>query len=81
MTEIRPGVWHIRVYAGRNANGSPIEKCRTFKGGKRAAERGLAKLLTQVGDGKVPIESVTVSGLVERWLEHGETLGRNHRPL
>ena len=77
LTEIRPGVWHLRVYAGRNTNGSPIQKRRTFKGGKRAAERALAKFVTQVGDGKVPIESVTVSGLVDRWLEHCETLGRS----
>ncbi len=29
-TEIRPGVWRLRVYAGRRASGTPIQISKTF---------------------------------------------------
>ncbi|MGH9093358.1 MAG: hypothetical protein ACRDZR_18555 [Acidimicrobiales bacterium] len=28
-TEVRPGVWRLRVFAGRLANGTPIQKTKT----------------------------------------------------
>jgi len=58
--EIRPGVWRLRVYAGRRANGTPIQISRTLvspeaaKGrtrpgdGTRLADRELAKMVAKV---------------------------------
>ena len=48
MSEVRPGVWRLRVYAGRRPNGTPIQITKTVKAaearpgaGKRLAERAL----------------------------------------
>jgi hypothetical protein len=29
MAEVRPGVWRLRVYAGRRANGTPVQIRKT----------------------------------------------------
>ena len=51
MTEVRPGVWRLRVYAGRRANGTPVQIRRTVEAeearpgaGNRLAERELAAM-------------------------------------
>ena len=40
----KPNVWEIRLYLGRDENGKVIHKYATFVGGKREAERELARL-------------------------------------
>jgi hypothetical protein len=32
-------VWEVRVFAGRDASGKPVQISRTVKGGKKDAER------------------------------------------
>lgn len=61
--------WRIRVYAGRE-NGKVRWVSRTVHGTKRQAQRALAKLMTEVGDGLVTAQRhpTTVSELLERWL-------------
>jgi integrase len=88
-TELRPGVWRLRVYAGRRPNGTPIQVSTTFispdaaKGiarpgaGKRLADRELAKLVTKVAAGDAVATSTTVSVLLDRWLAHCDSLGRS----
>jgi integrase len=79
MTEVRPGVWRLRVYAGRRANGTPVQIRRTVEAkearlgaGKRLAERELATMVAKVSKGNVTTSSETVGELVEAWLDHIE---------
>ena len=84
MTEVRPGVWHLRVYAGRRANGSPIQIRKTVEAkdprpgaGRRLAERELAAMVAKVSSGNVSTGSETVEELLNAWLEH---IGPNRSP-
>jgi hypothetical protein len=43
------GVWELRVYGGRDERGRVRHQSRTFRGGKREAERALTRL---VADGE-----------------------------
>ena len=75
--ELRPGVWRIRVYAGRRPNGSPMFRSKTVKGGVRAADRELAKLIAEGPKSRTSVDATgTVEELLERWLEHSEAIGR-----
>jgi len=92
-TEIRPGVWRLRVYAGRRPNGTPIQVAKTFtspdaaKGkakrgaGTRLADRELAKMVAAVAKGGVPTGTETLGQLLDRWLAHCETIGRSPTTL
>ena len=40
----KPNVWEIRLYLGRDENGKVVHKYATYVGGKREAERELARL-------------------------------------
>lgn len=65
--ETRPGVWELRVHVGRDpVTGRRRDVSRTFRGGKRDAERALAKL---VGEHEHTGGSdVTVGRLFDDWL-------------
>jgi len=88
-TEVRPGVWRLRVYAGRRPNGTPIQIRKTLvtpeaeKGtarpgdGTRLADRELAKMVADVAAGRLVVHTTTVEQLLERWLTHLESLGRS----
>ncbi|MHB8221144.1 MAG: tyrosine-type recombinase/integrase [Acidimicrobiales bacterium] len=88
-TEVRPGVWRLRVYAGRRANGTPIQIRKTLvtpeaeKGtarpgdGVRLADRELAKMVAEVSVGHNGGGATTVGQLLDRWLDHSEALGRS----
>jgi integrase len=82
--EIRPGVWRLRVYAGRRPNGTPIQVSRIVRApeprsgaGARMAERELAKLVSQVARGAVRTGNETMSVLLDRWLAHCQMQGRS----
>jgi len=84
MTEVRPGVWHLRVYVGRRPNGSPIQIRKTVEAkdprpgaGKRLAERELAAMVAKVASGNVSTGSETVEELLNAWLDH---IGPNRSP-
>jgi integrase len=77
MTEVRPGVWRLRVYAGRRANGTPIQIRKTVEAkdarpgaGKRLAERELASMVAKVANGNFSTGSETVEDLLNAWLDH-----------
>ncbi len=87
-TEIRPGVWKLRVYIGlRGANGSPKQVTRTVRvpPGTRDktafAERQLAKLVNEVSTGNISSGRETVGELLDIWLTHCEASGRSPTTL
>jgi len=79
-TEVRPGVWRLRVYAGRRPNGTPIQIRKTLvtpeaeKGtakpgdGIRLADRELAKMVTDVAAGRLGRRDTTLGDLIDQWL-------------
>jgi integrase len=84
MREVRPGVWRLRVYAGRGPNGSPIQITRTVVGdegragsGIRKARTELAKLKSSVAKGTAYTGNETVGDLLDRWLAHCESKGHS----
>jgi integrase len=84
MKEIRPGVWRLRVYAGRRANGSPIQITKTVTGpeakwgsGIRLAGVELAKMRTKAASGTALTGMETVGDLLDRWLDHCDSIGRS----
>jgi integrase len=79
ITEIRPGVWRLKVYTGRHPNGSPIQQTKTVDSGQnkagagiRLAEAELAKMKTDVARGNSTNGSETFGELVGLWLDQGE---------
>ncbi|MGA2305179.1 MAG: hypothetical protein ABSH29_13390, partial [Acidimicrobiales bacterium] len=78
-TETSPGVWRLRVYAGRRASGSPIQLTKTVRGpdskpgsGTRLADRELANMVAQVSKGNMATGTETVGDLIAEWLNHIE---------
>jgi integrase len=66
--------WELRVHAGRDdATGRKLYVTRTVRGGKREADRALARLVTEVEQGSVLAHSGTVAELCERWFEASRT--------
>ena len=87
-TEISPGVWRLRVYVGRNAKGSPVQRSRTIRAperkpgaGTRLADRELAKMIAEASKGSTATGTETVGQLLDRFLEHAESLGRSPTTL
>ncbi len=84
-TEIRPGVWRLRVYAGRrNANGGPVQVSKIVRGpdtkpgsGTRLADRELAKMVAEVSKGGTATGTETVGDLLTEWLDHCDSLNRS----
>jgi len=70
LTEVRPGVWRVRVYVGRDGNGRPVQVSRSVHGGKRDAQTALAKLVTEVHTGLAMRTNATIARLLDRWLDH-----------
>ena len=50
----KPNVWELRLYLGRDENGKVIHKYATFVGGKREAERELARLSFELESVPIP---------------------------
>jgi integrase len=66
------GSWELRVFAGRDPlTARPQYVTKTFRGGKRAAERELAAMVSG-REASAPTASMTVSEALERWFEHAE---------
>lgn len=66
----RGDAWQLRVYLGRDpVTGKQILETRTVRGGKRDAQRELAKLIAQAERGRSVGSDATVADLVSRWIE------------
>jgi integrase len=65
------GSWRIKAYLGRDeSTGRKRYAERTVKGTKREAQKALAKLVTEVTEGRYASPgTTTVNELLERWLE------------
>ena len=67
----RGSSWELRVYLGRDAvTGRKRSISRTFKGGKRDAQRALAALVAEADRGALARTTATVGELLEEWLAH-----------
>jgi integrase len=83
-TEVAPGVWRLRVYAGRRASGTPIQITKTVHAGDgrpgsgaRTADRALAKMVAELDSGNRATGAMTVNQLLDQWLEHCAAVGRS----
>lgn len=66
--------WELTVDLGRDDNGKRQRKFVHVKGTKKEADQKLRQLLTQLDKGKrVDTVTITVSGLLEQWLEEVST--------
>ncbi len=72
--------WELRVFIGRDDQGRPKQRSILFRGGKRAAEREMARLVTEqeCSPAAVPQEkartwgsSTTINQAIEGWKENG----------
>ncbi len=68
--EVRPGVWELRAYVGKDATGTDRQKSKTFHGGARAADKALRDLVAEVEAGKYqPVtDAGTVADTLTRWM-------------
>jgi hypothetical protein len=89
-TEIAPGVWRLRVYAGRHENDTPIQLSKTVRApgsspkmgaGTRLADRELAQLIAKVDGGRVGSGSKTLGELLDQWIAHCAAIGRSPTTL
>lgn len=73
-TEVRRGVWRLRVVTGYDPKtGNPQQKSRTIYGAtKKTADDALAAFLTEVRTGTTITSTDTLNALLDRWLEHVE---------
>lgn len=83
-TEVRPGVWRLRVFVGRRPNGSPIQVTKTVDvgdgkpgSGSRMADRELAKMVAAAHAGNLSGGVDTVDSMLDSWLRHCESIGRS----
>jgi integrase len=70
MTERRPGIWRLRVHAGRR-DGRPHYAHRTVTGNKRAAQVALAAFVSEICGGPAGLTHdgrVTVEAFAKTWL-------------
>lgn len=58
------GVWEVRVFAGRDAQGKPVQVSRTVRGGKKDAERVASELELKPSR---PDARRTVAELLDEW--------------
>ena len=80
MRERQPNVWELRVFLGRDANDKVRHGYQTFRGGKRAAERELSRLVAAAEDEPVPPPVVeaprwnvrtTINDAIQGWKDNG----------
>ncbi len=78
-----PGSWELIVSAGVDPRTGGYKRViRTIKTtSKREAKAALAKLETEVAQGLVSAEDITLADLLDRWIEHIDGLGRSPMTL
>ncbi|HUZ10734.1 MAG TPA: site-specific integrase [Acidimicrobiales bacterium] len=84
IRERSPGHYELRAYnpATKRQVTRTFTASRNEKGsGIREARRELARLVTEVADGKFGGEKATLGYLLDEWLEHGESRGRSPATL
>lgn len=80
VTEVRPGVWRVRVFAGVDPiTRTPRQVERTVRGGRRQAEAKQRQLADEVAAGIYGEKrgtSRTVGDLLRAWPDHLERVGK-----
>jgi len=80
IRERQPNVWELRVFLGRDVSGKVRHGYQTFRGGKRAAERELSRLVAAAEDEPVPppvvetprwSDRTTVNEAIQGWKDNG----------
>jgi integrase len=69
IRERKRGVWEVRVFVGRGADGKPVQRSFTVRGGKKDAEAFAAEKERRTGRG---IERRTVIDVLDAWRETKE---------
>jgi hypothetical protein len=63
--------WQLRVLVGRDEiTGRKTYVSKTFRGGRREAERALARLVAEVEAGSTTAAAGTVAELCNKWFEY-----------
>jgi integrase len=75
LSERAPGVWRLRIRT-TDAADQPVQRQRTVKGDRKAAERALRKFLNEADDGTTADGAQTVGQCLDGWLAHIELRGR-----
>ncbi len=73
-------MWELRVYLGRDATGKVHHRHARFHGGKRQAERELARLVAEDGDGDVVLDwgpETTINDAVLGWQRNSLRMTRH----
>lgn len=82
MRERKPDHWQLRVYEGADPlTGKKRYRTQYVRGGKRAAQKQLALMVTEVGSGVVVPSGKRVAELLDEWIAHIENLGRSPSTL
>ena len=80
LRQRQPNVWELRVFLGRDAAGKVRHRNLTFRGGKRAAERELSRLVAEAESAPVPrpvvaaprwSDRTTINDAIEGWRHNG----------
>jgi len=89
MKEIRPGVWALRIFVGRRANGSPVQRRRLVDSGTGRVGAGVREARTEMAKMRAEVEEnggtkrtavatgYTVAKLLDRYIAHCETQDRS----
>jgi integrase len=76
--ELEPGVFKVVVSLGQDARGRYRQTSRTVRGTLKDAKAARARLVTEAVDGQIVAHSsATFGALLDRWLEHVQTLDRS----
>ena len=67
IREKRPGLWEVRVFAGRDAAGKPVQVSKSVRGSKKDAQRLAAQLTLRPARGA---GRRTVSELLDDYVKH-----------
>ncbi|MGH9129507.1 MAG: tyrosine-type recombinase/integrase [Acidimicrobiales bacterium] len=73
------GTWELRIFLGRDGDGHVRHRSVSFHGGKRAAERELARLVAEAEAATEPVVSptpkwgpgTTINDAIEGWRDNG----------
>jgi integrase len=68
MTERSPGVWRLRVLVRDPRTDKERQVSTTVRGGRREAQRALAKMVSEAASGRLSPVNMTVSDFLEEWL-------------
>ena len=76
LRERRPGVWELRVFLGRDPAGRVRQRSESFRGGKREAQRALARLVAAAQEEDAPAvlewgSDTTINDALAGWQRNG----------